>query len=206
MSRVSSNFTDTNAVATHARGALATYETVRERLALLLDISASMDEWFDRGVSKLSAMRTSVHALLAETSRRDTVVALYTFSHSCDLVFPFGASFDDIRAYSYHSDSSTDMAKGITVVVLAPEKPTRVVLLSDGSPDSVPGAKAAAKLAASVNVVIDTVAIGAADDELMRHIAEVTGGVFSRAATPDELRARFALLAPPNRAALEDKR
>lgn len=73
----------------------------------------------------------------------------------------------------------------------------RCVLLSDGHHNSGLDPRAAGVLAGAVSmgVIVDAIAIGEANDAMLREIATATGGEYARCGTTEELRALYDRLA-----------
>lgn len=157
-------------------------------ITLVLDVSGSMrgkaiDDLRDAasGVCARYRARVKFEAVtFASSSRRMTVL-----------------DFNSLQA-----GGSTAMHYGLRELLQAPTG-SHAVLMSDGRPDSDSLALDEARKLAERKIVVHTVACGeSADEELLRRIAEITGGAFYQAAGSFDLPVAFEQLVSKAVAAL----
>ena len=174
----------------------------KERVALLIDKSISMDAYFS-GKLRIQAAGEAVQAIVANSDPRITYYALFSFDSHTDLWVDYTDEFLIICSSSFLSPSGgTSLGEGISDVLQYKTKPNRIILLTDGECDH-HRALQAASLAKEMHVIIDAIAIGEASDEFLRQLAELTGGKFSRAGSPEQLAEMFSKLETRTRFLLE---
>lgn len=150
-------------------------EKFREVIMLCLDTSGSMSE-----DNKWGELGLAVQRFIAVSDVASSRIGAVLFSDEA-LIMPATLAYDDIIAwvFRYHPSGSTNMSKGIDVAIHSPTEPNRIILMSDGHPDSREKVITAALQAASMGIPIDTIAFGNdADEDLLREVALTTGGVF----------------------------
>ncbi len=166
-----------------------------ETLVLLIDASGSMDESLGFMKSKMSATSEAIGRLLnskAKSKERD-LVGLVTFGEECELVSEPTDDFDLLirRSRSIATCGRTAMFEGLEYTLELLEESAglrRAILLSDGCPTTTGDGLVLelAQKANSMGVVIDTIGVGGGakqkisyDEQLLRRIAEITGGKFT---------------------------
>jgi Mg-chelatase subunit ChlD len=164
-------------------------EECQHRLAIGFDDSGSMDG------QSIADAKKAVAGFLASCNPKDTSVAIVPFSYICDpeghlKAQPLTIQYDLINLYlaSVQATSSTPLY-GTMTKMMQDFPITRGILFSDGgSTDKENLAEEeeeepnkleqkAVLLAIERKIPFDTVSIGAESEEL-KHIAEVTGGVY----------------------------
>jgi len=173
-----------------------------ERVALLIDRSGSMSCSIPNAdgttadiKSRIQAAIEAVHAIINNSNPKLTEYAFLSFSNGTDLHVPWTSDYLEIAANCWpEPEAGTPLGEAITDTLLLDPKPERIILLSDGQPDSRERAETAARAAAEQRVIIDTVGIGEADDGLMAYIAEITGGRYSKVANAQALGSIFQAL------------
>lgn len=172
-------------------------------LMIAIDLSASMEEQDmtleGRGVSRYVVVRHMLQRFIA--SRAGDRIGLIAYGHEAYLISPLSYDVNSVAAVLDElkiglSGHRTDLGRAIGLALKAfdsEQKSNRVlVLLSDGEDNSgeLTGADAAA-LAAAENIRIHTIGfssnIEADGAEILRSIAQSTGGEFFWASSSDDL-------------------
>jgi uncharacterized protein with von Willebrand factor type A (vWA) domain len=176
----------------------------KERVALLIDTSGSMDSaWPGYVKLKLHAAADALQAIVEASDAELTDYSLTGFDSATYQVCPFGASLLAVSAGAYRlqARATTNMADGLLTVLHT--NPSRIILLTDGQADNPARVMQEVDRAVMLQVKIDCVGIGDANDEFLRTICEKTGGIYHRAQSPDELSYVFQALETQNRLMLE---
>lgn len=171
----------------------------REHLALVIDHSGSMSTIWQGDKSRQQAAYEATIAQLSVSSDDRTIFTLIGFDHEISLRCTAADSFSAMAVAAFQPNGGTDMALGMRVALS--KGIDRMVLLADGGTNREEALGQAHK-AKELGVKIDTIGIGDAGD-LMREIAEMTGGIYSQPKTPQELISRFVQLETSNRLMLE---
>jgi Mg-chelatase subunit ChlD len=191
-------------VAAQRGNALATQKEV---VVLTLDHSGSMGSGMsvmhDSG-SRSEAVCQAVEAIISVSNPALTKYGIVGFeSRSYVVVEPTDRFLSILGNNQPIAAGGTDMAGGIILAISL--HPHRLILLSDGEPNSEDAALSAAKQAASCKIKIDTISVGAANDALLQEIAKMTGGVWQRCDSVNDLADHFMQLETEARLQLEHK-
>lgn len=180
-------------------------EDATHRIGIIFDDSGSM------AGSKIEDAHAGVEEFLRCCDPRNTSVAVYPMNHTYNSIVLLTT-----KLYSVAQGVKTITAAGGTPMfdtaakMLGYEKLTRAIMFSDGEPNNEFRKEEVITLAIEKKIPVDTVFIGDASYtraiELMREIAERTGGVFL-IFDPNKanFRTAFKYLAPGYRAMLADK-
>ena len=157
---------------------------LEEVCILLVDISSSMHDATEEGMSKIDAVRQSIPNLYAATHR--VAYGMIGFNEDAHEIQSLTSNFGLIigQAESISPRGSTNISAAMRVgLVMINNKDTerkRMILLSDGS-DNIEQDMVEECIirCQEEKVVVDTIAFGRDADELrLREIAKRTGGVF----------------------------
>lgn len=178
--------------------ALAPKSKDREHIALLIDASGSMSLFASESKRRIDAAQDAIIAILASSNPSETQYSLHSYESSCHHLVPATSRYLVIQGARIPVDGGTNIAAGINGV-LDVASPSRIILLSDGEDNyGREYAIAAAARSKTLGIKIDTIAFGEADDELLRTIAEISGGRFAKGDTPADLKKIFISLEPKN--------
>lgn len=186
-------------------------EEMADRIGIVFDDSSSMYG------QKIEDAKVGVEEFLKCCRPGATAVAVYPFAKNKKINLCSDLLAVAIKVKSeFSADESTPLYT-TSMRMLESEKLTRAIIFSDGFPTDgnkygteSPGEQALINLAKEKKIPIDTVYIGSKTNtgpiELMRRIAEATGGVFL-IFDPGKtyFRNSFKYLAPAYRALLTDK-
>lgn len=188
-------------------GSALTQTDARERVAILIDNSGSMSGIIpDRGgvMLKVHAAVEGARTILQASDPTRTLYALLSFETECTLYHDLTDDFLSLHAEAALIEPRGGTAMDLGILgALSITNLQRIIMLTDGQPDSEERALAAAQTAKDLSVKIDTIGIGDSDDELLKKISALTGGMFHRAETAEQLFAVFATLETESRLALE---
>lgn len=184
------------------------------RLGIMLDISGSMASREDNTKPKIEHLKDAMQGFLSSCNPADTSVAVETF--------PSVSDSESVSSYAFNSNgaslpltTSNSPVVMLTIIGLqsnggTPMAPamrrmaennsiTRGILLSDGEADYPRHAKDVARqYFASQEIPIDCVHIGGSRDgeELLKEIAEITGGLYIKFDRVDNFAKNFKYLTP----------
>ena len=193
---------------TQAANATPDVSTMEHRIALMLDVSGSMgnrDGSAGAGRSRIESLIEAVIGFINQCDYSTTALALETFGDDNPHKLPL-TTFQPLlmtTVMTLCASDGTPMA-GAMHFVLKTYPVTRCVLVSDGQPDSSAAALDAAGQYAEAATPIDCVHIGTnvGGEDTMRHIAELTGGLFIKFRDVASFANSFKYLTPGLRAAL----
>lgn len=178
-----------------------------EKVVLLLDSSGSMGLPMPGDVkSRQQCAVEATLAILGVSDPKTTAYGFITFESDPHLIAPITSDYLRLynAAYQPMTSGGTNMSAAISMALNQPSV-QRIILLSDGEPDSAERALTVARTAKDLGVKIDTVGIGECNVGLMQEIARITGGKFQKCDTPAQLAAGFARLETRARAMLEHR-
>lgn len=177
----------------------------KEHICLCLDHSGSMGITMEHSIqTRQHCLAEAVQAIIGVSSEESTLYSVVSFESQARLACDKTSNFLALCARVWLSPcGGTNMADGLSLAIQ--QAPKRIILLSDGQPDSPDRALAVADTAAVLGIKIDTVSIGEAGDALMKEIAKRTGGVWRRCTSPEQLAQHFMQLETRARLALEHK-
>lgn len=174
------------------------------RIALIVDTSGSMAMPFGSAGSRTDAATQATRSIITASNSKDTHYAIITYNSYSHVVHPMGTGYAKLLATSFYPTGSTSLFDALQLAL--GQKANRCILLSDGEILDISQCLNLIEKAFIPNKIkIDTIAIGDANDSVMQHIADLTGGVFRRANTPEELSKLFLSLEPKNYLRLEHK-
>jgi Mg-chelatase subunit ChlD len=147
------------------------------RIALMLDASGSM------GGKKNDALRQACQGFVSACNFADTALAIETFGAEPEIRVALTTQHPLLlmTVMSIPAHGGTPMSQAMDYV-LNSYSITRGVIVSDGQPDSETAAYACAEAYKAGDIPIDTVHVsdggGTSGEDVLRRIAEMTGGVF----------------------------
>jgi len=162
-----------------------------ERVVALVDTSSSMYADF-YGMSRLDGAQRAVRAFVTASSPKFTHIGLVSFDSYAETLVPPTKNYMQLQTVRLQTTGSTNMGDGLAACTGL--DPQRVILLSDGQPNSQLRVREALHEYTERKIKVDTVAIGEADLDFMREIAELTGGTFKHIKHPDELAEHYKAL------------
>jgi len=182
-----------------------------EKVMLLLDWSGSMEAGMDPHSSyahggeptRKDVVRDGVIAITAASEPSITAYGVTLFSEHGYTLVDYTTNYLKAQAFRDIRSLSTMLDEGLRKSLEG--TPNRIILLSDGAASC--GVEAVIVYVVEAiqrHIIIDTIAIGGADDTLLRDIAERTGGVFVRANCAEDLIEHFEKLETRAYALLED--
>jgi Mg-chelatase subunit ChlD len=165
------------------------------RLALMLDVSGSMDG------SKIESLRQAVTGFVSACDFSDTSLAYEPFGD--DYPSTNRLSLTSVQpmlmttAMMLQSCGSTPMARAMDYVINT-YSITRAVLVSDGEPDSTQACYDSAAQFREAGIMIDCVHIGnsTSGEACLRRIAEITGGQYIKFTDVTSFSKSFKYLTP----------
>jgi len=165
------------------------------RLALMLDVSGSMDG------QKIASLRDAVTGFISACDFTDTSIAMEPFGDdypsSNRVVQTTLAPMLMTTAMMLQAEGCTPMARAMDYV-LNTYSITRGVLVSDGEPDSVSACYDSAAQYREAGIMIDCVHIGdsSSGEACLRRIAEITGGQYIKFTDVSSFSKSFKYLTP----------
>ena len=172
-------------------------------IALSLDLSSSMDIAFDRGgQSRLQVTKSVVREFIK--GRENDRIGLVVFRDDAFALAPPSLDYDALDTIIRDLDASflpdgtgigVGLASALTMLQDSNAASRIVILLTDGehNADSI-RPEAAAELAAALNIRVYTIGVVAdsatgrgVDEQLLRHVADTTGGRYFVADTAEDL-------------------
>ncbi len=184
----------------------------REHIALILDESGSMtDLWDPEGWSKgdqtsrRQAVQMAVQQQVLASNEDTTVYSVIAFGTQAQLRNNRSADHLSVYAYEPRDLGGTNFGRALESLLALNANDEfggvdRAHLLSDG--ETLTTETQLRTLCTQLKIkeiVVDTTAIGGADDQKLRLIADLTGGTFTRATTTADLTKRFVELETENR-------
>lgn len=163
----------------------------KERVAIVIDVSGSMGAGFvgnERHGSRLDAAKRSIETIVAHSSRAVSELGLISFSDDAELHHPISGSFSSVIAHAHRMRTRGGTGYIPALGAALAENPNRVIFLSDGQPTDASEEQILhyCETFKNLGIKIDCVGIGSAGD-LLKRMAEMTGGVFAFADTVSEL-------------------
>lgn len=177
-----------------------------EDVVLCLDVSGSMVG------ERIAALKKAVKGFILAKGKinpRDRI-GMVTFGRGAKIVFDLTENREEIKEkiLALEANNGTPMGEALSLTREILSKPirrqSRVILLSDGcanGPDDPGKTRQEARLLAKLKVTIDTIGISAGstaefDENFLKEIAEITGGIYSRVEDISKLPEKFVKLAP----------
>lgn len=181
--------------------------TMPNRMALMLDCSGSMSgeaESYERTTTsskkKIDCLRDAVTTFITTCSLKDTAIAIETFgendNHSRLALTTFGPILMT-TAMGLEAHGCTPMHEAMQFVIKA-YSVTRGIIVSDGVADAPSMCKEYALEYKEACIPIDTVHIGmsTSGEELLKEIAELTGGKYIKFTDVSAFSKSFKYLTP----------
>ena len=179
-----------------------------ETCMLLIDTSGSMADYIS-GIVKLDATKNAVIEFIRSKFLMDhgDRAGIISFGEFATVVKKPTTEYENLEnsVHMLSANGSTAMYEGLSLALdLLPHGGVqRIVLITDGVPTTTGKLSilSLAKRAAQKRVVIDTIGVGSPfdlmgyDEHLLRRIAAITGGTFTRVLDIQELTGRFVELA-----------
>lgn len=172
------------------RDRLEQAETGREKLMILMDVSISMGAAMDGGYtsygaddSRLGCAKRAITKFLDLSDPVRAIIGLMAFSNHTDLCAVPTPHFNQVeRAASGMSTmGGTNMAGGLKDA--RAQAPTRVILVSDGAPDSEPATlRVVETMYVPASTPIDAIYIGLDEEpgaDFLKKICTMTGGIYA---------------------------
>lgn len=195
---------------------------MENRIGLMLDTSGSMSS-IDNGVSrnnlmsnyarfhqqsgksKIELLREAISSFVSQCDFNNTSISMETFPY--DDKFRLGlTTFEPILTttiMSLQAGGGTPLSMAMDFVIRSYSL-TRAIIVSDGDADSPQAARDIAEHYKESATPVDCVHIGMSPhgEELLRYIAEQTGGLFIKFEDVQNFAKNFAYLTPQKRASL----
>lgn len=168
-------------------------------LLVMLDASSSMIGLIgDERISKMDAAKTAFDTFISKSSPHTEQIGLIKFDSRAEIVANPTNNFADLiaSASSVIASGSTAMGEALLDAIAFPLL-KRGILISDGEPDNRVTVEDAVESYVERKIPIDTIFIGREDDhgvELMRWIAERTGGFYFTVSSLASFQKTFAML------------
>ena len=179
--------------------AAAQVTTLPNRISLLLDSSGSM-----RG-SKMENLKTAVNSFTQACDFCTTSIAVESFGRSPEVSLPLvnNAGLVQLEVNQLAAEGGTPLADAMERA-LNNIPMTRAVIVSDGQADRPDDCEAFAGQYAKAGIPCDCVHIGesTAGEDLLKRIAELTGGIFMKFRESGNFAQAFKFLTPGFRALL----
>lgn len=179
-----------------------------DRLFVAIDRSGSMGIFFDGHDNRLEAAKKAFRLFLQKSNNKREQIGLCAYDSGPEIVCEPTNSFIslEIEATKLEVSGSTAMGEALLLVLAYPIV-KRVILISDGEPDNELSVDQAVTLAIEKKIPIDTIFIGSdSGADLMRSIAERTGGFFFTVDSLAVFEKTFAMLESSARLQLVDQR
>lgn len=196
------------------RDRIAIADAEKERVHIILDVSISMDCPIEDSiarsfVTRLQAAKNAIRELLGISDRSKSHLGLISFSTKAQVHQEPTPNFDRLQYFVDRLDTGgcTNMAEALRVGL--EQAPNRVILVSDGEPDSEAATLIQARRYAERKIPIDAIYIGLPDEDgalFLRKLCEMTRGMFSTAETVNSLHTALARLETTSRLMIEDYR
>ena len=176
--------------------------SAKERIGLMLDCSGSMSASVDStGKSRLDCLKEATESLINSIDFTTTALACYTFDTvpEADYSLTFDSTKVRLACFALRLSGSTPMSEAM-LRMISEGGLTRGILMSDGVPDSESDAIKQAHRFKEKGIPIDTVHISTSyGEQVLRTIAEITGGIFIKFSDVNSFAKNFKFLAPANR-------
>lgn len=180
--------------------------TMVNRIGIMSDVSGSMSD-FVQNKSKIDHLKDAMQGFLAAYDFTSGSLALETFGlgHSREISVPLSCNqpmlFGMIMGFDAHGGTPMDDAMA---AMLNKNSITRGIIISDGCANDPAQALAQAKDFRAAEIPVDTVHIGdeSNGEDLLRQIAEITGGIFIKFKDVASFGKAFKYLTPANRTLL----
>lgn len=190
------------------------------KLAIIFDDSGSMGEMNEKGdKAKIEDAKAGIRNFSTQCNPRDTALAVYPLNVEAK---PLTCNFDllNLLVASINAKGGTPLYGKTIEMLQSPDGYTRGILFSDGEPTDESGYYSSdndeenigkshkdrmVDLAIAKKTPLDTVYIGQADNrgyQLMKEIADRTGGIFIHFKDSASLSANLKYLAPALRGVL----
>lgn len=179
-----------------------------ERVMCVIDTSFSMENTFEAAdhTSRIAAVVDALHLIIDSSSRAITELGLISFNSSPSLRCQITDHFSMVKVATLSLEPHGATYYGTALKLALQSEPNRIILLSDGEAGDKTDALAMARICRDRHIRIDTVGIGAEGLDLLRQIAELTGGIFIYANNAAKLQETFAKLETRARLQLEHKK
>lgn len=166
-------------------------------IAVCLDCSGSMSDAFpDRNSheSRLDVANSGFQSMLAASDPKKTAYTLIALESPSRILVKKTTSYLQMQTSKVSGGGGTD---GIGAIQIAKSQtPTRIVILTDGEWYA---GETAFEIALRAPVIpIDTIAIGEGNDAFLQKLSQITGGIFKRVNSKEEMKSHFILLEPRN--------
>lgn len=166
-------------------------------IAVCLDCSGSMSMRFPdfrSQESRLDVANSGFQSMLAASDPKKTAYTLIALESPSRILVKKTTSYLHMQTSKVSGGGGTD---GVGAIRLARSvKPTRIVILTDGEWYC---GESAFTLATTAPIIpIDTIAIGEGNDEFLKKLSQLTGGIFKRVNSKEEMKSHFILLEPRN--------
>src|SRR6185369_5473753 len=173
---------------------------IPNHISACIDASGSMDTYFAGGshianhdhISRKDAAVQALRRLVSASDPKTTAYSLIQFGSYAKTLVPKTTNYTAIQTARIDDGGGTNMDGGLFQSIA--QNPTRIVLLSDGDVYYRPESSVAE--AKKKGIIIDTISIGEANDEVMKWIAAETGGTWKRCDDLDALSDHFLMLEP----------
>ena len=191
--------------------------TMPNRITLMLDKSGSMNDYEKDSKRRIALLKDDIENFVGRCNLNDTSVAIETFPPSIAVPLTSNRTILTSASYGLSASGNTPMRQCV-VDCLGKIPMTRGVIVSDGAAtDWNRGYYHAEEEDLSDEILlkykeagipIDCVHIseGSSGEELLRHIAATTGGIFIKFTDVSAFAQAFGYLAPGFRAMLTDGR
>ena len=169
------------------------------RIALMLDASGSMAGHDGSDKTKIDCLRDAMQSFITSCNMRDTALAIESFGdqHRSRLAPTCFAPLLMTTAMSIDAEGSTPLHEAMDYVLMT-YSVTRGVVVSDGNADLPSLALDCAGRFAEAGIPLDCVHIGTSDygADLLKQIAERTGGKFIKFTDINAFASNFKYLTP----------
>lgn len=185
--------------ATEARLNTRDAATMPHRIGLILDDSGSMSG------EKIQMLRLAARTFLEQCSTDDTAVAIITLNDTVRVTLSLDHLVNAMICQRINDTGGTPL--GDSMFRMLHEEPiTRAVVVSDGSPTDGDLWRTASMDYKDAGITVDTVHIGQdrGGEEVLKTIAEITGGKYIKFTDASSFGRSFKYLTPAYRAMLND--
>jgi Mg-chelatase subunit ChlD len=176
--------------------------TLPNRISLQLDISGSMSgQYLDR--RKIDLLKDAILGFVGACDMSTTAAAMSTFPEKLVRPLTNVGHLLIMESQTLEPTGSTPMADCMKTA-LENVNMTRGIIVSDGCADNPDAALQQARAYASAEITVDTVHIGDENrgEELLKQIAEITGGMYIKFTDVSAFAKNFKFLTPGYRAML----
>lgn len=174
--------------------------TMPNRLGLMLDVSGSMQG------QKIDSLKDAMLTFVNDCNPNDTCVAIETFGDETPHLVPLTMVAEPVVMLSVmglSANGGTPLHEAMQYV-LGSYSITRGIIVSDGDADYDQKCRDLAAQYRDAEISVDCVHIGHSHggEELLRYIAELTGGLFIKFTNVSQFAKSFAYLSPTKRSSL----